>query len=134
MSTSYPQEHSFPDEPVGNSSTWKRVIEQIDTVACTDSTVLISGETGSGKEVVAHAIHEHSLRNGHRFVKVNCAAIPSPLLESELFGHDKGAFTGAVKQRIGRFELAHEGNLLLDAFGDIPLDLHPRLLRVLQWR
>ena len=108
------------------------MLEQIETVAPTDSTILLLGETGTGKEVLARAIHQQSLRRNHRFVKVNCAAIPSGLLESELFGHEKGAFTSALTQRIGRFELAHDGTLLLDEIGDIPLELQPKLLRVVQ--
>jgi formate hydrogenlyase transcriptional activator len=117
---------------VGNSGCLKAVLEQVETAAPTDSTILLLGETGTGKEVLAHAVHQQSLRRDRRFVKVNCAAIPSGLLESELFGHEKGAFTSALTQRIGRFELAHNGTLLLDEIGDIPLDLQPKLLRVLQ--
>jgi formate hydrogenlyase transcriptional activator len=110
----------------------KQVLEQVQTVAPTDSTVLIQGETGTGKELIARAIHNLSARRDKTLVRVNCAAIPTGLLESELFGHEKGAFTGAIAQRIGRFELAHRGTLFLDEVGDIPPDLQPKLLRVLQ--
>ncbi|HEY0566032.1 MAG TPA: sigma 54-interacting transcriptional regulator [Terriglobales bacterium] len=119
-------------EILGESAPIRRALSQIQTVAPTDSTVLIQGETGTGKELVARAIHNLSQRRDHTFVKVNCAAIPLGLLESELFGHERGAFTGAISQRIGRFELAHKGTLFLDEIGDIPLELQSKLLRVLQ--
>src|SRR6266568_5342665 len=124
-------EHNF-EEIIGNSQPLKAVLESVRIVAPADSTVLIQGETGTGKEVIARSIHNLSSRKGHAFVKVNCAAIPLGLLESELFGHEKGSFTGAIAQRIGRFELAHKGTLFLDEIGDIPLELQPKLLRVLQ--
>ena len=124
-------EHNF-EEIIGNSPRLKDVFESVRTVAPADSTVLIQGATGTGKELIARAIHDLSPRKGQAFVKVNCAAIPLGLLESELFGHEKGAFTGAIAQRIGRFELAHKGTLFLDEVGDIPLELQPKLLRVLQ--
>ncbi len=117
---------------IGASAILRRVLAQVETVAATDSTALILGETGTGKELVARAIHDASPRAGHTFVRVNCAALPSGLLESELFGHEKGAFTGALMRRIGRFELADGGTILLDEVGDIPLELQPKLLRVLQ--
>jgi formate hydrogenlyase transcriptional activator len=126
-------EHLF-DEIIGRSTALRRVLKEIQTVAPTDSTVLITGETGSGKELVARAIHQLSARRDNAFVKLNCAAIPTGLLESELFGHEKGAFTGAINQRIGRFELANRGTVFLDEFGEIPLELQPKLLRVLQER
>jgi formate hydrogenlyase transcriptional activator len=124
-------EYSFA-EIVGHSDTLKRTLKAVETVAPTDSVVLILGETGTGKELIARAIHNLSGRRERTLVKLNCAAIPSGLLESELFGHEKGAFTGAVERRIGRFEIAHKGTLFLDEVGDIPLDLQPKLLRVLQ--
>jgi formate hydrogenlyase transcriptional activator len=124
-------EHNF-EEIIGNSPRLKTVIESVRIVAPADSTVLIQGETGTGKEMVARAIHNLSPRKGQAFVKVNCAAIPLGLLESELFGHERGAFTGAIAQKVGRFELAHKGTLFLDEVGDIPLELQPKLLRVLQ--
>ena len=120
------------EQIIGNSPALEAVLEQVERVATTDSTVLIQGETGTGKELIAHAIHNISSRCGRPFVRVNCAAIPLDLLESELFGHEKGAFTGAIAQKIGRFELADKGTLFLDEVGDIPPALQPKLLRVLQ--
>jgi transcriptional regulator with GAF, ATPase, and Fis domain len=117
---------------IGSSPALESVLEQVERVAPTDSTVLIQGETGTGKELIAHAIHNLSARCGRAFVRLNCAAIPLDLLESELFGHEKGAFTGAIAQKIGRFELADKGTLFLDEVGDIPPALQPKLLRVLQ--
>jgi formate hydrogenlyase transcriptional activator len=122
------------EEIIGESAALRQVLGQVETVAPTDSTVLVYGETGTGKELVARAIHNLSLRRSSAFVKLNCAAIPTGLLESELFGHEKGAFTGAVAQRIGRFELAHRGTIFLDEVGEVPLELQPKLLRVLQER
>jgi len=124
----------FLEEIVGRSAAIMNVLRQVEMVAPSDSTVLICGETGTGKELIARAIHNRSSRRQSAFVKVNCAAIPTGLLESELFGHERGAFTGAVAQRIGRFELAHRGTIFLDEIGDIPLELQPKLLRVLQER
>ena len=120
------------DEIVGTSEAIRKVLELVRTVAPTNSTALIEGETGTGKELIARAIHEHSTRRDRPFVKLNCAAIPLGLLESELFGHERGAFTGAVARKVGRFECADQGTLFLDEIGDIPLELQPKLLRVLQ--
>ena len=125
------RERSF-ERIIGNSPALEAVLEQVERVSPTDSTVLIQGETGTGKELIAHAIHNLSSRSGRAFVRVNCAAIPLDLLESELFGHEKGAFTGAIAQKVGRFELADKGTLFLDEVGDIPAALQPKLLRVLQ--
>jgi len=120
------------DQIIGNSPALEFVLSEVERVAPTDSTVLVLGETGTGKELIAHAIHNLSARCGRPFVKLNCAAIPFDLLESELFGHEKGAFTGAIAQKIGRFEMADTGTLFLDEIGDLPLALQPKLLRVLQ--
>jgi transcriptional regulator with GAF, ATPase, and Fis domain len=120
------------EQLIGNSPALEAVLEQVERVAPTDSTVLIQGETGTGKELIARAIHNISARCGRPFIKLNCAAIPFDLLESELFGHEKGAFTGAIAQKVGRFEMADKGTLFLDELGDIPLALQPKLLRVLQ--
>ena len=120
------------DEIIGKSSALEFALAEVERVATTDSTVLVLGETGTGKELIARAIHNISPRCGRPFVKLNCSAIPFDLLESELFGHEKGAFTGAVTQRIGRFEMADTGTLFLDEIGDLPLALQPKLLRVLQ--
>jgi transcriptional regulator with GAF, ATPase, and Fis domain len=117
---------------IGKSAALESVLDQVEQVAPTDSTVLIEGETGTGKELIAHAIHNASHRCGRAFIKLNCAAIPLDLLESEVFGHEKGAFTGAIAQKIGRFEMADKGTLFLDEVGDIPPALQPKLLRVLQ--
>jgi formate hydrogenlyase transcriptional activator len=122
------------DGIIGQSTAIRDVLDQIRMVAPTDSTVLVCGETGTGKELVARAVHRLSGRRAHAFVKCNCAAIPAALLESELFGHEKGAFTGAVAQRIGRFELANRGAIFLDEIGEMPLEVQPKLLRVLQER
>jgi len=134
MSTSGDQvsyERAF-EQVIGDSAAVASVLEQIKRVAPTDANVLIEGETGTGKELIARAVHNLSSRRGHSFVTLNCAAIPVDLLESELFGHEKGAFTGAISQRIGRFELADKGTLFLDEVGDMPPALQPKLLRVLQ--
>src|ERR1043166_4531732 len=120
------------EEIIGNSSALEMALAEVERVAPTDSTVLILGETGTGKELIARTIHNASRRCGRPFVRLNCAAIPFDLLESELFGHEKGAFTGAISQKIGRFEMADNGTLFLDEIGDIPLALQPKLLRVLQ--
>ena len=120
------------EQIIGKSPALESVLEQLQQVAPTDSTVLIQGETGTGKELIARAVHDLSSRFGRPFIKLNCAAIPFDLLESELFGHERGAFTGAVAQKIGRFELADKGTLFLDEVGDIPPGLQPKLLRVLQ--
>ena len=117
---------------IGSSQPLKKVLELVETVAPSDSTVLLLGDTGTGKELIARAIHDHSRRKDRTFVKLNCAAIPTGLLESELFGHEKGAFTGAISQKIGRLELAHQGTLFLDEVGDIPIEIQPKLLRALQ--
>ena len=119
---------------IGTSSSLKHVLELVETVAPSDSTVLLLGETGTGKELIARAIHDRSRRKDRTFVKLNCAAIPTGLLESELFGHEKGAFTGAITQKIGRMELADQGSLFLDEVGDIPIEIQPKLLRALQER
>jgi len=120
------------EQLIGKSRSLEAVLEQVELVAPTDSTVLIQGETGTGKELIARAVHNVSSRCGRPFIKLNCAAIPHALLESELFGHERGAFTGAIAQKVGRFELADKGTLFLDEVGDIPLELQPKLLRVLQ--
>jgi formate hydrogenlyase transcriptional activator len=120
------------EQLIGKSSTLDVVLNQVECVAPTDSTVLIQGETGTGKELIARAVHNVSSRCGRPFIKLNCAAIPDALLESELFGHERGAFTGAIAQKVGRFEMADSGTLFLDEVGDIPLALQPKLLRVLQ--
>jgi formate hydrogenlyase transcriptional activator len=124
-------EHNF-EEIIGDSPALKQALKQVEIVAPTDSTVLILGETGTGKELIARAIHNRSNRHERTFVKMNCAAIPMGLLESELFGHERGAFTGAIATKVGRFELADGGTLFLDEVGDIPLELQSKLLRVLQ--
>jgi formate hydrogenlyase transcriptional activator len=122
------------EQIIGNSTALKHVLQQVETVATSDSTVLLLGETGTGKELIARAIHDRSRRKQRTLVKLNCAAIPTGLLESELFGHEKGAFTGAISQKIGRLELADQGTLFLDEVGDIPLEIQPKLLRALQER
>src|SRR5580658_7588055 len=119
-------------ELIGSSASFQAVLKRVKIVAPTDSVVLIQGETGTGKELIARAIHNQSSRRDAPFIKMNCAAIPADLLESELFGHEKGAFTGAFAQTIGRFQLAHKGTIFLDEIGDLPLELQPKLLRVLQ--
>jgi len=119
---------------IGRSVGLREVLHQVEIVAPTDSTVLILGETGTGKEVIANEIHRQSSRQKNSFVKVNCAAMPAGLLESELFGHERGAFTGAITRKLGRFELADQGTLFLEEIGDLPLELQPKLLRVLQER
>jgi formate hydrogenlyase transcriptional activator len=119
---------------IGSSPALKQVLELVETVASSDSTVLLLGDTGTGKELIARAIHDHSRRKDRTFVKLNCAAIPTGLLESELFGHEKGAFTGAISQKMGRLELADQGTLFLDEVGDIPIEIQPKLLRALQER
>jgi formate hydrogenlyase transcriptional activator len=126
------RDNYFFEEIIGSSQPLQHVLRQVEVVAPSDSTVLICGETGTGKEQIARAIHNLSVRRQSTFVKLNCAAIPTGLMESEMFGHEKGAFTGAVAQRIGRFELAHHGTIFLDEIGDIPIELQPKLLRVLQ--
>ena len=131
---SEPRNEPLFEEIVGNSQALRCVLREIETVAPADSTVLIYGETGTGKELIARAVHNLSSRKSNSFVKLNCAAIPRDLLESELFGHERGAFTGAISQRVGRFELAHRGTIFLDEIGEIPPELQPKLLRVLQER
>src|SRR4029450_5166044 len=122
------------DQIVGDSPALRKVLELVETVAPNDSTVLLLGETGTGKELIARALHDHSRRQARTFVKLNCAAIPTGLFESELFGHEKGAFTGAISQKLGRLELADQGTLFLDEVGDVPLEIQPKLLRALQDR
>src|SRR5260370_32843316 len=117
---------------IGSSPNFLAVVEQLGTVAPVDCAVLIRGETGTGKEVIARAIHDASTRRQQRFVAINCAAIPAPLIESELFGHERGAFTGALERRIGRFQSADGGTLFLDEIGELPIELQPKLLRVIQ--
>ena len=120
------------DELIGSSIGMRRALNAVHMVAPTDSAVLIQGETGTGKELIARAVHDQSPRRHEPFVTLNCAAIPSGLLESELFGHERGAYTGALNSAVGRFQLAHQGTLFLDEIGDMPLELQPKLLRVLQ--
>ena len=124
-------EHRFEDI-IGESKALKSILKQVETVAVTDVTVLILGETGTGKDLIARAIHQLSSRSGRSLIKLNCAAIPTGLLESELFGHERGAFTGAISQKIGRLELANQGSFFLDEVGDLPLELQPKILRALQ--
>ncbi|HYO82893.1 MAG TPA: sigma-54 factor interaction domain-containing protein, partial [Bryobacteraceae bacterium] len=120
------------EEIIGHTPAFANILNQVQIIAKSDSVTLIHGETGTGKEVIARAIHNQSLRRQGPFVKLNCAAIPGPLLESELFGHERGAFTGAYAQTKGRFQQAHNGTLFLDEIGDLPLELQPKLLRALQ--
>src|SRR5688572_1066925 len=121
-------------EIIGHSGALREVLQQVEAVAATDSTVLICGESGTGKELIARVIHHRSRRADKPMVGVNCAALPWSLLESELFGHERGAFTGAIERRVGRFELAGDGTLFLDEIGEMPLEVQPKLLRVLQER
>ena len=129
---SFKSERPRTDQMIGSNFKFRQVLKQVETVASTSSAVLINGETGTGKELIARAIHDLSPRRGEQFVKLNCAAIPAGLLESELFGHERGAYTGAVASSIGRLQLANGGTLFLDEIGDLPLELQPKLLRVLQ--
>jgi formate hydrogenlyase transcriptional activator len=136
LATTMPSHRREPsrseNELIGNSIGMRRALESVRMVAPTDSAVLIQGETGTGKELIARAVHDQSSRRHEPFVTLNCAAIPSGLLESELFGHERGAYTGALNSAVGRFQLAHQGTLFLDEIGDMPLELQPKLLRVLQ--